>query len=85
MTTHTFAENAENWSTIAEQFPNVKVKDFPPEVMAALKASNDALLEAEAERSDFARRVLESRAAYLEKARAWTRIGTQAYLENQSR
>ena len=82
MTTHTFAENAENWSTISEQFPNVQVKEFPPEVMAALRASNDALLQAETERSDFAKRVLESRANYLKKARAWTRIGTQAYLQS---
>ena len=29
-----------------------------------------------------AKRVLESRASYLKKARAWTRIGTQAYLQS---
>ncbi len=81
MTTHTFAENSENWSTIAEQFPNVQVKEFPSEVMQALRESNQALLQAESERSEFAKSVLDSRAAYLKKARAWTRIGTQAYLE----
>ena len=82
MTTHTFAENAENWSTISEQFPNVQVKEFPPEVMAALRDSNNALLASEMQRSEVAKKVLESRAAYLKKARAWTQIGTQAYLQS---
>lgn len=82
MTTHTFAENSNSWATIAEQYPNVQIKEFPPEVMAALRASNEALLAAEIARSSMAKRVIESRRAYLAKSRAWTRIGTHAYLKS---
>jgi TRAP-type mannitol/chloroaromatic compound transport system substrate-binding protein len=82
MTTHTFAENAENWSTIAAQYPNVQVKQFPAPVMTALKASNKRLVDAERSRSEFAKKVIDSRQAYLIKARAWTEIGTKAYLNS---
>lgn len=82
MTTHTFAENADKWSTISERYPNVQVKEFPPAVMAALRQSNDKLIAAEMARSDIAKRTIESRRDYLKKARAWTKIGTQAYLQS---
>lgn len=82
MTTHTFAENAENWGTITTQYPNVQVKQFPDAVMQALSAANQKLIAEERARSEFAVKVLNSRAAYLKKARAWSEIGTQAYLNS---
>ncbi|NND00633.1 MAG: ABC transporter substrate-binding protein [Gammaproteobacteria bacterium] len=82
MTTSTFAANADNWQTIATQFPDVKVKEFPPSVIAALKASNASLLEAEIARSPIAKKIIESRQNYLSKARAWTEIGEKAYLDS---
>jgi TRAP-type mannitol/chloroaromatic compound transport system substrate-binding protein len=81
MSTASFAANSDNWDTISSQFPNVQVKSFPPEVIAALKASNEQLLEAERQRSEFARRVIQSRADYLRKARAWTDVGEYSYLK----
>jgi len=81
MTTKTFAANAENLATIAEQFPNVQVKSFPPSVITALKESNQRLLEQEKKRSPMAKRIIESRQAYLAKSRAWTNIGPKAYLD----
>ena len=82
MTTSTFAANADNWQTISAQYPNVQVKQFPAEVMAALKQSNNDLIEQEKARSEIAKRIIESREAYLKKARTWTTIGEQLYLES---
>jgi len=82
MTTSTFAANADNWQAIAAQYPNVQIKQFPPEVMDALKQSNNKLIEQEKARSAVAKRIIESREAYLEKARTWTTIGEQLYLES---
>ena len=81
MSTSTFAANAVNWDTIASQYPDVKIKKFPKEVMAALQQSNQALLESEKARSPIAKRIIESRAEYLRIARAWTNIGDKAYLD----
>lgn len=82
MSTNTFAANAENWETIAKNFPNVQIKQFPPVVMDALKKSNEELLNSEIARSEISKRIIASRAAYLKKARAWTSIGEQAYLQS---
>jgi TRAP-type mannitol/chloroaromatic compound transport system substrate-binding protein len=82
MTTSTFAANADNWQTISSQYPDVQIKQFPPDVMQALKKSNAELIEQEKARSPIAKRILESREAYLHKARAWTTIGDQLYLES---
>ena len=82
MTTETFAANAENWQTISSQYPDVQIKRFPAEVIQALKESNDALLQQEKKRSAIAKRIIESRESYLAKAREWTSIGDQLYLES---
>jgi len=82
MTNHTFHLNAENWYTIANEFPDVQIKEFPPAVMPALRQSNAELIEAEIVRSPMAKKIIESRRDYLSKARSWTNIGEKAYLEN---
>jgi len=82
MTTDLFAANTENWHTISTQYPQVQVKQFPAEVIAALKASNAKLIESEKARSAMARRIIESRENYLAKARAWTNIGDKLYLDS---
>ncbi len=82
MTTETFAANADNWQTISSQYPDVQIKQFPASVMQALKESNAELIEQEKARSPIAKRIIESREAYLSKARAWTTIGDQLYLES---
>ena len=81
MSTSTFAANAENWQTIAEQYPDVKVLVFPPQVMKALKESNAKLIKSEMARSPMAKKIIESRHRYLDKSRAWTEIGEKAYLD----
>ena len=80
MTTSTFAANSDNWQTISSQYPNVQIKQFPPAVMQALKQSTAELLDQEKLRSPIAKKIIESRANYLAKARAWTKIGDQLYL-----
>ena len=82
MTTSMVAANSDNWNIISEQYPNVQIKQFPKEVMTALKKSNSDLLEQEKARSPMAKKIIESRQAYLKKARAWTKIGEQSYLES---
>ncbi len=84
MSTETFASNVDNWDTIATNFPDVKVKEFPTEVMQALQQSNDKLLDSESQRSPIAKKIIESRAEYLRKSRAWLNIGQRAYLDTVS-
>jgi len=82
MSTDMFDANAQNWDVISTKYPNVKIKTFPPEVIEALKESNRKLIESEKARSPIAKRIIESREAYLAKARAWTNIGQKLYLDS---
>lgn len=80
--TETFHASVENWSQMKAKYPNIQVKNFPPEVIAALKKSNADLIAKESARSDMAKKIIDSQASYLKKARAWTQIGDQSYLNN---
>lgn len=84
MYAHSTHASAENWSTMLSEFPNIKVKTFPKEVMDALKAANTRLLEESAAADPFAAKVLASQKAYLTKAREWTNMSDLAYLISTS-
>ena len=78
-----YAASAENWATIQQDFPDVKIRTFPPEVFAAMRQANAELLEEQAAADPLAKRILDSLAEYQTKARAWTRISDLAYLNSQ--
>ncbi len=82
MATLSTHESAKNWGSMLAEYPNIKVKDFPAEVIAALKKSNSDLIKAEAQRSPLAKKIIDSQAAYLKTSRAWTAIGEQAFLNS---
>ncbi|MBY6197813.1 TRAP transporter substrate-binding protein [Vibrio hangzhouensis] len=73
-------ESGKNWATIQTDYPNVKVKDFPKEVMDALRDANDKLLKEHAEKDEMAKEIQASQAAYLQQVRSWTDIASKAYL-----
>jgi len=83
--TETFDASVNNWASMKSEYPNIKVKNFPADVIEALKKSNADLIASEAARGGMAKKIVDSQAAYLKKARAWTSIGDQAYLNNISK
>ncbi len=76
--------SAENWASMKKDYPNIQVKTFPDSVFKALKKANDELLEERANANPMAKKIIESQKAYLEKARAWTAISDQSYLNSQT-
>lgn len=85
MTVESQHESGVNWASITSDYPNIEVRDFPDDVIQALRDSNDTLLKAEQERSDIASKIINSQAEYMKTSRAWTAIGDQAFLNNVSR
>lgn len=73
-----------NWATMKNEFPNVQVKSFPPEVMAAIRKANDDLLAEAAAKSPLTKEILSSQDAYLQQVRVWTDIADRAYLNNMA-
>lgn len=77
-----YHESGINWSTMKTEFPNVEVKTLPQDVLKAMYNANQELLEEAAAADPLAKEILDSQAAYLEKARVWTNISDRAYLES---
>jgi TRAP-type mannitol/chloroaromatic compound transport system substrate-binding protein len=76
-----FAGSADAWDQMKTEFPNIKVKTFPKEVMQAMKKASDGLMEEYAAQDPNFKEVLESQQAYMKKARAWTDISEFNYIK----
>lgn len=79
---HTYHSSAENWATMKSEFPDIKVKTFPPDVMKALAKANEELLNEKAAADPLAKEIIESQKKYLKMVRPWTEISDKAYLES---
>jgi len=82
MYTQAIDANANSWDTMLSEYPNIKVRDFPPEVLKTMRLATNELLEEQATKDPLAKKIIESQAAYTKKVRAWTDISTKAYLNN---
>ncbi|GGX57907.1 ABC transporter substrate-binding protein [Saccharospirillum salsuginis] len=77
--------SAEQWTEMRQKFPVIRVKDFPDDVLEALRVSNERALERFAGLSPLTRRIVESQASYMRDAREWTLISDYSYLESIGR
>lgn len=77
-------ESGKNWAAIKKDFPHIKVKSFPADVIKALKDANDKLLKEKvaSSKDPLTKEIVDSQAAYIKQVRAWTEISDQAYLNN---
>ena len=73
-------ESAINWERMKKEYPNIQVKSFPPAVMSALKAANSELLDELEVKGGLTAEIIQSIENYTAKARQWTAISDQAYL-----
>ncbi len=81
MTAALFDDNARAWDKMLAEYPNIKVMKFPEPVLKAMKKATDEVLEGYAAENAEFKEVYESRKAYFEIARPWTKISEQYYLE----
>ena len=82
MYTHNYHMSSEAWSKIEKEYPNIKVKTFPKEVMDAMKAANKKLLKQKSADNPMLKKILDSQNAYQKKAREWTQMSDYSYLKN---
>lgn len=80
--TYTYHENAVSWDKISTEYPNVQIKSFPPEVMAAIQKANDELIKEMEAKGGLTAEIIKSQRDYLKQTRAWTDISDKAYLNN---
>ena len=60
---------------------DIKIRTFPKDVLKAFKKANNELLIEAAEKSPFARKIIESQQEFLSKAKDWSKITDEDYLQ----
>ena len=77
-----YHESAVNLQKMLTEYPNIQIKSFPADVVAAMRTANAELLAEKAASDPLAAEILKSQASYLEQARRWTDISDKAYLNS---
>ncbi len=81
MTTENFADSAEAWDKMKKEYPNIKVKTFPKEVLQAMKKVTDETLDSYAAKDPDFKEILDSQREFMKKARKWTVISEYNYIK----
>ncbi len=79
---HMYNDNAIGLASLRTDYPEVKVKTFPPAILDALKKANQRLLDETAAKDPLFKEVLDSQRAYLAKVRPWSMISDYTYLKD---
>jgi len=82
MYTQNYHMSALAWDKMKKEYPGIKVKSLPKEVMLSLKKVNDELLAKITKENPFVKETLDSQNAYMKKAREWTKISDYLYIKD---
>ncbi len=74
--------SGENWAKIKTEYPNIKVKTMPKEVISELRTINDKLVKDLETKSPLLKETLESQKAYQKKAREWSKMSDYQYIND---
>ncbi len=80
-----FSMSADAWAAMTTEVPNVKVMTFPEPVLQAMKKASDEVLADYAAKDPFFKEVLDSQNKFMKKARAWTKMSEQYYLQESEK
>jgi len=75
-----FAASVDAWDKMKKDFPNIKVKHFPKEVVASMKKAADEVYAKYAAENPKFKEIYEDYTAYMKKARAWSQMMQGGYL-----
>ena len=82
MYARSYHDSAVNLDKMATEYPNIKIKTFPKEVIAAMKVENDKLLKETASKDPMFKKIYDAQTAYMKISRRWTEISDYAYLKD---
>ena len=60
----------------------MKIASFPPEVIAALRKATDEILDELSAKDATFKEILDSQKAFMKKARVWTQISENSYINS---
>ncbi len=74
--------SSEAWVKMEKDYPNIKVKTFPKEVMDAMKKANKELREEMVKGEPLLKEIFDSQETYQKKVRQWTKMSDYIYLKD---
>ena len=81
MYSENFDASAQAWSKMEVDFPNIKVKTFPLEVLKAMKKATDEVLTGYAADNAEFKAVYDSQKEYMAKGRKWSKMSDYYYIQ----
>jgi len=82
MYARSYHDSAVNWASIEKDYPNVKIRTFPPDVILAMKKANEEVLAEYAAKDPTFKEILESQRSYMKMVRKWTEMSDYCYLKD---
>ena len=79
-----YAASADAWEKMMNEYPNIKVKEFPLPVLKAMKKANDELMTDLEARGGLTKEIIDSQRKFLQKSRAWSNISEYLYIKNMN-
>jgi len=76
-----FDASAKAWAQMKAEYPNIKVKTFPEEVLKAMKKATDEVMAGYAEGNADFKEVYDSQQEYMKMARQWTKMSEYYYIQ----
>ena len=79
-----FNQNVSSMGTNEKEFPNIKIKTFPKNVLIAMKKASDEVMEKYSKENALFKEIYQSQQNYLKKARKWTTISEYDYISTSN-
>lgn len=77
-----FDANARALQELTRDFKDVKIMQFPPQVMQAMKKANDEIISELEKKGGLTKKIINSQRAYQDMVRKWTNVSEYYYLKN---
>jgi TRAP-type mannitol/chloroaromatic compound transport system substrate-binding protein len=78
-----YHENSEAWAKMKKDYPHIKVRTFPKEIMDRLRQANEELIAKYSAENPLFKEIIDSQRAYMKKAREWTIISDLDYIQGK--
>jgi len=79
-----YNKNVVAWQQMKKEFPNIKVKTFPLEILQEMKNASEEVMEKYSNENKLFKEIYQSQQNYLKKAREWTTISEHDYINTSN-
>jgi len=79
-----YNKNVVAWQQMKKEFPNIKVKTFPLEILQEMKNASEEVMEKYSNENKLFKEIYQSQQNYLKKAREWTTISEHNYINTSN-